>query len=104
MGVVVTLTPSSEGDQPLVVVGSCAAVLREEPVRELSAAGMASPDWVASVSSVLQHFPAGTSAGGVWLRVEPGSLESCINLLLKHTRLKVNLVCLFLFANTLETA
>ena len=93
---VVTLEPpegGGGGGDPLVVVGACAAVERPRATPELSVAGLGSPDWESSVSRVLQHYPAGTRAGGVWVRVEEeGEQEqSRINLIVRHTKLKVSL-------------
>lgn len=95
MGVVVTLAPSPSGDQPLVVVGACAAVKRDKSIKELNAVGLTSPNWEASVTCVLQHYPAGTSAAGIWVRVEQQEdreAESRAHLILKHTKLKVSAV------------
>lgn len=90
---VVGLPPQPDQEESLVaIVGMCAAVERDQVSTELEKAyGLATPDWEASAEAVQRHYPAGTCAVGVWVRIEDPEpeLELLAKLLLKVTNLKV---------------
>ena len=85
---------SLELDKPSVVVGICNCIEREGVVTsELGAYGLPSPDWEASMESVLRHYPAGLCATGIWIRVEGCGtevVEPQVNALIKNTNVKVS--------------
>lgn len=93
MVVSLTQLPEAEADSSLVVVvGACGVVESERELSsELRMCGLPSPDWEATVGAVLNHYPAGTSVAGIWLRVEQNEiLDTLVTLLLKATMLQVS--------------
>ncbi len=93
-GVVVTFNLSSEGEKTHLVVGVCACTEREKVIPELEVQGLPSPNWKASINSVLRHYPANCRAAGLWMSLEgcgdeQKEAESIINVMMAETDLKV---------------
>ena len=87
-------SPPQTEDAPelAVVVGLCAAVESDRPNSDLKAHGLPTPNWASTVESVQQHYPAGCSVSGVWVKVQQEEVEPTVKLLIEKTKLKVNIL------------
>ncbi len=100
LGVLVTLPPppatEEDSGELEAVVGVCAPVESDRIDSELEARGLPSPNWASTVASVLQHYPAGVSVAGIWVKVQPDEVESLVKslvkLLIEKTKLMVNTI------------
>ena len=86
----------------VVVVGSCAAAENDKVDSELKSHGLPTPNWDVSVESVLQHYPAGTSVGGIWVKVQDQEPEPILQLLVKKTKLMVSISFFIMYSHNVS--